>query len=87
MADPIFGRNKIQLKIGSGGETPTYTKLADVREIVPPSISASTEDVTSHDSPGRYVQKAVTTVEVGDIEVTVNYDAADTVQTALIENQ
>ncbi|MBA7515233.1 hypothetical protein ES705_07272 [subsurface metagenome] len=53
-----------------------FTNIAEVVNFSGPTISADTEDVTHHESPGAYREKVVTLLNAGQVTFDLNFDPA-----------
>lgn len=62
------------LKVGDGA-TPTegFTTLAEVKDITGPTLAHDTEEVTHHQSPGRFKEKIATLIDGGEVSFALNY--------------
>lgn len=65
------------LKIGDGGGSETFTTIAEVKDIEGPSMEASLEEVTSHDSGNRR-EFIATLLDNGEVTFDINYYSAAT---------
>lgn len=74
-----------KLLLSDGAPTPTYTEVPGVQDFGFPLGVVETEDVTAHDSPGRYREFIQTVRDAGEISATVVLDVADVTHQALIE--
>ena len=61
------------LRRGSGSSQPTYTAIAEVRNISGPSFSRETIDVTNLDSSGGYREKIPGFRDGGQVTFTANF--------------
>lgn len=68
--------------IGTSGETPTYTPVAELKTFSFSGTKNDTEDVTNSDSAGRAREFLVTLLDSGEVSISGNYVAADAGQTA-----
>lgn len=86
MATPIPGSGVV-LKRGDGA-TPTeaFTKIAMVKGVRGPSISGSTADITSFDSPNGFREFIGTLRDGGTLSFSINYDPGDTTHVALMQD-
>lgn len=67
----------ILLQMGDGAEPEAFATIAEVRDITPPAIQATTEEVTHHTSPGAFLEKIATMLSLGDVTFMVNWLPAD----------
>ena len=51
-----------------------FTNIAEVVNFSGPTISADTEDVTHHESPGAYREKVVTLLNAGQVAFVVGFE-------------
>lgn len=86
MATPIPGSGVV-LKRGDGA-TPTeaFSAIAMVKGVRGPSISGSTADITSFDSPDGFREFIGTLRDAGTLSFSINYDPGDTTHTALLND-
>lgn len=59
------------LKVGDGSGN--YTVLAEVKDITGPGFTHETEEVTHHQSPGRFKEKIATLIDGGEVTFNMNY--------------
>jgi len=59
------------------GTSGAGTAIAQVKSISGPSLSADTEDVTSHDSVNAWEEVVVTILRSGEVTLDIVYDPAD----------
>lgn len=62
------------LNRGDGESSETFTPLANVTNITPPSISRDTEDVTAHDSPDGWREFIGLLKDGGEVSIDINYN-------------
>lgn len=70
--------------IGDGGAPETFTDVAEVVTITPPSMIRESIDATHLESPGKYKEFIAGLAESGDATITINFvpSAADVLVTA-----
>jgi hypothetical protein len=74
-----------KLLLSDGAPTPVYTEIPGVQDFGFPLGLVENEDVTSHDSPGRYREFIQTVRDAGEISATIMLDVNDVTHQALIE--
>ncbi len=67
-ATPGFGT---LLQVGNGAGT--YTTLAEVKDMTGPNLQHDTEEVTHHQSPGRFKEFIATLIDGGEVTFSMNY--------------
>jgi hypothetical protein len=65
-----------QLK-GDGASPPNLSLIGQVRSITGPTTSATVQDVTTHSTPGNWMEKLATLIDPGTLSFPMNYDADD----------
>lgn len=80
-AAPLLGTGTA-LSIGTLGGSPTYTAIAKLNKITPPTIKAGTEDISTLDS-GIWRQYIKTLLDGGELKITGLYASGDPGQQAL----
>ncbi len=71
-----------QFQVGDGGGPEVFTAVAEVKSIGGFEISANTEEVTHMLSTRRFREFVKTVLEMGDIDLTVNWLPANATQDA-----
>lgn len=74
-----------KLLLGDGAEPEVFTEIPGVGNFGAPLPQVETEDVTSHDSPGRWREFIQTVRDGGTISVPLQFDFEDTTHQTLIE--
>lgn len=74
-----------KLLLSDGAATPTYTEVPGVGDFGFPLGQVETEDVTSHDSAGRWREFIQTVRDGGEISIPLQYDYSDPTHQALTE--
>lgn len=74
------------LKRGDGGSPETFTVIAEVLDIKPPSFSADTEEVTHQESPGGFKEYVVTLLDAGEVTFDVNFIPTDASHQGLLSD-
>jgi predicted secreted protein len=64
-------------KRGNGAGPEVFTTIANVTNIGGPSRSRETIDVTSHDSPGGWMEFVGGLKDGGELSIDINYDPAE----------
>lgn len=59
------------LQVGNGAGV--YTTLAEVKDITGPNLQHDTEEVTHHQSPGRFKEFIATLIDGGEVTFMMNY--------------
>lgn len=75
------------VKKGDGGAPESFTTIAELMDISGPGLELSTEDVTSHSSPGAWSEFIGTILTAGEVSFEINYiptDATHDASTGLI---
>ena len=83
-ATPGFGT---LLKVGNGAGV--YTTLAEVKDITGPGLTHDVEEVTHHQSPGRFKEKIATLIDGGEVTFNMNYlpqNATQSVSSGLLKD-
>jgi len=62
-----------QFKRGNGGSPETFAVVADVRTVNGLDLSRNTDDVTTHDSPGGWMEFIGTLKDAGEISLELHY--------------
>ena len=60
-------------EMGDGGSPENFTTIADVHDISGPTLSAATEDVTSHSSPNGWSEYITTIKDAGEVTFSIHY--------------
>lgn len=68
--------------IGTVGDTPVYTPVAELKTFSFSGTKNDSEDITNSDSAGRYKEWLVTLADSGEISIAGNYVPADAGQIA-----
>lgn len=63
-----------ELRRGDGATSEVFTAIANVTNVGGPSLSRSTIDVTSHDSPNQWMEFLGGLKDAGEVSLDVNYD-------------
>lgn len=66
------------LKIGDGGGSEVFTTIAEVTNITGPGSELETIDVTSHDSTGAKREFIAGLIDMGEITLSLNFNALTT---------
>ena len=74
-----------KLLLSDGAATPTFTEVPGVGDFGAPFPQVETEDVTSHDSAGRWREFIQTVRDGGELSVPCQFDFEDATHQALIE--
>lgn len=62
------------LAAGDGGSpVETFTNIAEIRDLTPPTISRTTPEVTHRESPGRFQEYIPGIRDGGEVSMTVNW--------------
>ena len=72
-----------KLQLSDGAPTPVYTDIPGVGDFGFPLGQVETEDVTSHDSAGRWREFIQTVRDGGEISIPLQYDYLDVTHQAL----
>jgi len=62
-----------QFKRGSGGSPETFATVANVRSVNGLDLSRNTDDVTTHDSPGGWMEFIGTLKDAGEVSLELHY--------------
>lgn len=73
------------LQLSDGAGTPTYTDVPGVGDFGAPLPQVETEDVTSHDSAGRWREFIQTVRDGGEISIPLQFDFNDVTHQALVQ--
>lgn len=73
-----------KLKLSDGAGTPTFTEVPGLGDFGAPFPQVETEDVTSHDSVGRWREFIQTVRDGGEISIPLQFDFNDGTHQALI---
>ena len=68
------------------GTDGTYTTFAEITNITPPAIKGDTAEVSTMDSPNGYKEFIGTLIDGGEVTVSLNYKASQTVTVAALVN-
>lgn len=74
-----------KLLLSDGAATPTFTEVPGVGDFGAPFPQVETEDVTSHDSTGRWREFIQTVRDGGEISIPMQFDFSDVTHQALIQ--
>jgi len=74
------------LQRGDGASPETFTTIAEVKDITPPSLELGTEEVTSHGSPDGWREYVGTLLDGGEVEFELNFIPTDAGHQALISD-
>ena len=67
-----------KLQLGDGSPTTeTFTDIAEITSISPPSLSKDTIETTTHNSVDRYKEFISGLRDAGEVSLDINYDPAD----------
>ncbi|MFD5050878.1 phage tail tube protein [Streptomyces tendae] len=66
----------VQLKRGDGAEPEVFTAIANLSNLEDGGRTRNTIDVTSHDSPNRYMEFVGGLIDPGEVTIDINYDPA-----------
>jgi hypothetical protein len=83
--DAVSAATSASLSGGSAGAE-IFTAIAMVKGVRGPSISGSTADITSFDSPNGFREFIGTLRDGGTLSFSINYDPADATHTALMSD-
>lgn len=61
------------LKVGDGATPENFTTILHVQDITCPPLKSNTEDATSHDSPGGWVENKPTLLDGGEVKFGILY--------------
>ncbi|MDS1269692.1 phage tail tube protein [Lipingzhangella sp. LS1_29] len=75
-----------QLRRGDGEDPEGFTVLANVTSITGPEMERETVDVTSHDSPGGWMEFVGGLKDGGEVEIEFNYDPSEPTHAVLQED-
>lgn len=80
MADPGYG---IQFKRGDGEAVETFTAIANVEDITPPSLARDTIETSDHSSTAKYRTYMGGLRDAGEVSLVINYAVAGAAHNAL----
>lgn len=67
-----------EFAIGDGGDpTETFSKVAEVTAITPPSMTRDAEEATHLESPNEYKEYVAALFDTGDVSITLNFVPSD----------
>lgn len=67
-----------EFAIGDGGDPETFTPIAEVVSITPPSLTRGKEDATHLKSPDSYNEHILALFDTGDVSITLNFVPSET---------